>query len=106
MFHLHSTLKIRFFYPVFPLAEPTAETFCCLSLWDFKEKASAIFCDAANAKNAGSFSRRFFCGLQPVEDTKRQKNNHLLCGWLLFGPVMGYGCFMWLCHRKWLMLFS
>ena len=37
LFHLHSTLKLQLFYPVFPLAESTAKTFCWLSLWNFKK---------------------------------------------------------------------
>ena len=47
LFHLHSTLKIQPFSPVFPLAESTANTFCRLSLWNFKEKASTIFYNTA-----------------------------------------------------------
>ena len=39
LFHLHSTLKLQLFYPIFPLAESTAKTFCWLSLWNFKEKS-------------------------------------------------------------------
>lgn len=31
------------FSPVFPLAESTANAFCWLSLWGFKEKTSAVF---------------------------------------------------------------
>ena len=50
LFHLHSTLKLQLFYPVFPLAESTAKTFCWLSLWNFKEKASTIFYDTAFQK--------------------------------------------------------
>ncbi|WP_308771479.1 hypothetical protein, partial [uncultured Bilophila sp.] len=51
LFHLHSTLKLQLFYPVFPLAESTAKTFCWLSLWNFKEKASTFFYGTAKAKN-------------------------------------------------------
>ena len=39
LFYLHSTLKIQPFSPVFPLAGSTAEAFCRLSLWSFKEKS-------------------------------------------------------------------
>ena len=42
LFHLHSTLKLQLFYPVFPLAESTAKTFCWLSLWNFKEITNRI----------------------------------------------------------------
>ena len=41
--HLHSTVNIQPFSPVFPLAGSTAKAFCRLSLWSFKEKASTIF---------------------------------------------------------------
>ncbi|WP_337431094.1 hypothetical protein [Bilophila sp.] len=43
LLHLHSTLKTQPFYPVFPLAESTAETFSWLSLWNFKEKSISHF---------------------------------------------------------------
>ena len=36
LFHLHSTVKIR---PFYPLAESTAKAFCWLFLWSFKEKS-------------------------------------------------------------------
>ena len=42
LFHLHSMLKLQLFYPVFPLAESTAKTFCWLSLWNFKEITNKI----------------------------------------------------------------
>ena len=38
LFHLHSALKNRAFFPVFPLAGATAKAFFRLSLWSFKEK--------------------------------------------------------------------
>ena len=37
-FHLHSTVKIQPFSPVFPLADFMAEAFCWLFPWNFKEK--------------------------------------------------------------------
>ncbi len=43
LFHLHSTVKIQPFSPVFLLAEYRAKAFCRLSLWNLKEKASTIF---------------------------------------------------------------
>ena len=39
LFHIHNILKIQPFYPVFPLTESTAKTFCWLSFWNFKEKS-------------------------------------------------------------------
>ncbi len=39
LLHLHSILQMRLFYPVFPLTESTAKTFCWLSLWNFTEKS-------------------------------------------------------------------
>ena len=52
LFHLHSAVKIRPFYPVFPLAGATDNAFFRLSLWNFKKKTSTIFYDTAfvNAK--------------------------------------------------------
>ena len=50
LFHLHNTVKIQTFYPVFPLAESLAKTFCWLFLWNFKEKASTIFYDRPSKK--------------------------------------------------------
>ena len=41
--HLHGTVNIQPFSPFFPLAESTANAFCWLSLWGFKEKTSAVF---------------------------------------------------------------
>ncbi|WP_308770646.1 hypothetical protein [uncultured Bilophila sp.] len=41
---------------------PQLKHFAAYPFGALKKKASAIFCDAANAKNAGSFSRRFFVG--------------------------------------------
>ena len=38
LFHLHSAVKNRAFFPVFPLAGSTAEAFFRLFLWSFKEK--------------------------------------------------------------------
>ena len=43
LFHLHSTVKIQPFYPVFPLAGSTAKAFFQLSLWNFKEKSINYF---------------------------------------------------------------
>ena len=43
VFHLHSTVNMRPFSPVFPLAESLAKALCWLSLWNFKEKTSAVF---------------------------------------------------------------
>ena len=39
LFHLHSTVKVWPFSPVFPLAGLTAEAFCRLCLWNLKEKS-------------------------------------------------------------------
>ena len=39
LFHIHNILKIQPFYPVFPLTESIAKTFCWLSFWNFKEKS-------------------------------------------------------------------
>ena len=39
LFHLHSAVKIRPFYPVFPLAGATDKAFFRLSLWNFREKS-------------------------------------------------------------------
>ena len=39
LFHLHSTVKIQPFSPVFPLAGAADKAFCRLSLWSFKEKS-------------------------------------------------------------------
>ena len=39
LFHLHSTVNIQPFSPVFLLAEYRAKAFCRLSLWNFKEKS-------------------------------------------------------------------
>ena len=39
LFHLHSTVKNRAFFPVFPLAGSTAKAFSRLSLWSFKKKS-------------------------------------------------------------------
>ena len=36
LFHLHSTVKIR---PFYPLGESTAKACCWLFLWNFKEKS-------------------------------------------------------------------
>ena len=47
LFHLHSAVKNRAFFPVFPLAGSTAEAFFRLSLWSFKEKTSTIFYNTA-----------------------------------------------------------
>ena len=47
LFHLHSTVDIQPFSPAFPLAEFLAKAFFRLFLWNFKEKASAIFYDTA-----------------------------------------------------------
>ncbi len=44
LFHLHRTKKTAFF-PVSPLAESTAKTFCWLFLWNFKEKSTSHFYD-------------------------------------------------------------
>ena len=38
LFHLHSAVKNRALFPVFPLAGSTAKAFFQLSLWSFKEK--------------------------------------------------------------------
>ena len=38
LFHLHSTVKIQPFYPVFPLADFMAETFYWLFPSSFKKK--------------------------------------------------------------------
>ena len=45
LFHFRSTVKIRPFSPVFPLAESTAKAFCRLILFDFEKKASTVFYD-------------------------------------------------------------
>ncbi|WP_337431416.1 hypothetical protein [Bilophila sp.] len=42
--------KTQPFSPVFPLAESLAKAFWRLSLWNFKEKASAIFYGTALKK--------------------------------------------------------
>ena len=47
LFHLHSTVKIQPFSPVFPLAGFTDKAFGWLSLWNFKERASTIFYNTA-----------------------------------------------------------
>ncbi len=39
LFHLHSAVKNRALFPVFPLAGSTAKAFFQLSLWSFKEKS-------------------------------------------------------------------
>ena len=49
LFHLHRTVNIQAFSPVFPLAESAAKAFGWLFLWSFKEKASAIFYGTAIA---------------------------------------------------------
>ena len=41
--HLHGTVNIQPFSPVFPLAKSTANAFCWLSPWSFKEKTAAVF---------------------------------------------------------------
>ena len=51
LLHLHSTVKIQPFYPVFPLAEPMAKTFYWLCLWNFKEKSINHFYDTASRKS-------------------------------------------------------
>ena len=43
LFHLHSTVKIQPFSPVFPLAESLAKAFCRLFLWNFKGKSIRHF---------------------------------------------------------------
>lgn len=43
LFHLHSAVKIRAFYPVFPSSESTTTVFCWLFHWNFREKASTYF---------------------------------------------------------------
>ena len=43
LFHLHSTVGIQPFSPVFPLAESKVRVFCRLFLWSFKEKTSTVF---------------------------------------------------------------
>ena len=47
VFHLHSTVNMRPFSPVFPLAESLAKALCWLSLWNFKEKISNVFYSTA-----------------------------------------------------------
>ena len=47
LFHLHSAVKNRAFFPVFPLAGSTAKAFFRLSLWNFKEKTSIFFYNTA-----------------------------------------------------------
>ena len=51
LFHLCRAVKIQTFSPAFPSAESIAKAFCWLSicnLWNFKEKASAVFYGTAN----------------------------------------------------------
>ena len=50
LFYLHSAVKIRPFYPVFPLAGATAKVFFRLSFWNFKKKTSTIFYNTAIRK--------------------------------------------------------
>ena len=47
LFHPHSAVKIQPFYPVFPVAESTANVLCRLFLWSCKEKSINHFCDTA-----------------------------------------------------------
>ena len=42
LFHFHSTVNIRPFSPVFPLAEFMAKAFCWPFLWSFKEITNKI----------------------------------------------------------------
>ena len=44
------------FFPVFPLAGSTAKAFCQLSLWNFKEKTSTVFYNAAFCKGFGGMA--------------------------------------------------
>ena len=46
----HSMVNMQPFCPVFPPADSKAKVRSWLSLWNFKEKASAIFYDTANQK--------------------------------------------------------
>ena len=54
LFHLHSTVKNRAFFPVFPLVGSTAKAFCMLSLWNFKEKSINHFLEHSRIKKEGS----------------------------------------------------
>ncbi len=43
LFHILSTVKIRPFSSIFPLAESTIKAFCRLFLWNLKEKSICHF---------------------------------------------------------------
>ena len=50
LFPLHSAVKNRAFFPVFPLAGATVKAFFRLSPWSFRKKASTIFYNTASQK--------------------------------------------------------
>ena len=55
LLHLHSAMKMQPFSPVFPLAESTANAFCRLILWNFKEKNISHFLWHSQRKNSVPF---------------------------------------------------
>ena len=55
LLHLHSAVKMQPFSPVFPLAESTANAFCRLILWNFKEKNISHFLWHSQRKNSVPF---------------------------------------------------
>ena len=50
LLHLHSTMGIQPFSPVFPLAESKVKVFFRLFLWSLKEKTSTVFYGTAFEK--------------------------------------------------------
>ena len=58
LFHPHSAVKIQPFYPVFPVAESTADVFCRLFLWSCKEKSINHFLWYSLPFPTGTDSRR------------------------------------------------
>ena len=55
LLHLHSAVKMQPFSPVFPLAESTANAFCRLILWNFKEKNISHFLWHSQRRNSVPF---------------------------------------------------
>ena len=58
LFHPHSAVKMQPFYPIFPVAESTANVFCWLFLWSCKEKSINHFLWYSLPFPAGTDSRR------------------------------------------------
>ena len=86
LFHLHSAVKMQPFYPVFPVAESTANVFCWLFLWGYKEKSINHFYDTAFL-----FPTERTPAAQPPHQSKFLRVGP---GRMLFikGSIMTYGC--------------